>query len=49
MLEEWPRRSLIVADAGFVGFELFKSVLACGHELLIPAGSNVRLIEKLIL
>jgi hypothetical protein len=47
MLEDLPLRSLLVADAGFVGFEFFKTILACGHQVVIRVGGNVRLIEKL--
>jgi hypothetical protein len=47
MLEDLPLHSLLVADAGFVGFDLFKTILACGHSLLIRVGANVHLIEKL--
>jgi hypothetical protein len=47
MLEDLPQRSLLLADAGFVGFDLMKSILACGHASIIRVGANVRLIEKL--
>jgi len=33
MLGELPRKSLIVGDAGFIGFEFFKAVLDSGAEL----------------
>jgi hypothetical protein len=47
MLDDLPPRSLVVADAGFIGCEFFKTLLACGHHLLIRVGANVHLIEKL--
>ncbi len=47
MLEDMPLKSLLVADAGFIGFEFFKTVLACGHQFVIRVGANVHLIEKL--
>jgi hypothetical protein len=48
MLEELPAGgALLVADAGFTGFDFLKTVLACGHQFVIRAGANVRLIEGL--
>lgn len=47
MLGELPPSSLLVADAGFYGYELWTELLAAGHHLLIRVGSNVRLLKKL--
>ena len=47
MLGELPTRSLIVADAGFPGFELMRSILAAGHHFVLRAGANVRLLDAL--
>jgi len=47
MLDDLPPRSLVVGDAGFIGCEFLKTVLAFGNHLLIRAGANVYLIEKL--
>jgi len=47
MLEDLPAGALLVADAGFVGFDLLKTILACGHPFVIRVGANVRLIEGL--
>lgn len=44
MLEQLPPDALIVADAGFVGYDLWCAILASGRQFLIRAGSNVRLI-----
>lgn len=42
-----PARALLVADAGFTGYELFREILAGGRSFLIRVGSNVRLLKKL--
>jgi hypothetical protein len=47
MLDELPPSSLLVADAGFYGYDLWNQLLAAGHQLLIRVGSNVRLLKKL--
>lgn len=47
MLKFLPKESLLVADAGFNGYELFKEIL--GHDLsfLIRVGANVTLLTDL--
>ena len=47
MLDELPARSLLVADAGFVGFETCRRILAAGHSFLLRVGSNITLLTKL--
>lgn len=47
MLAALPPGSLIVADGGFVGYELMTAIVAQGHSFLIRAGSNVRLLTHL--
>lgn len=47
MLGELPEASLITADAGFVGYDVWKTLLDAGHQLLIRVGSNVRLLKQL--
>ena len=47
MLAKLPVGSLIVADAGFTGYALMKSILASGRSFLIRAGSNVSLLRGL--
>lgn len=47
MLGELPAHALITADAGFVGYEVWRAVLEAGHHLLIRVGKNVRLLKKL--
>lgn len=47
MLKFLPKKSLLVADAGFNGYELFKEII--GHDLsfLIRVGANVTLLTDL--
>jgi IS4 transposase len=47
MLPELPQGTLITADAGFVGYDVWATLLAAGHHLLIRVGSNVRLLKNL--
>jgi len=47
MLPTLPARSLVTADAGFVGYDLWSTILAAGHQLLVRVGSNVTLLKKL--
>lgn len=47
MLSALPPRSLITADAGFVGYDLWKMILDAGHQLLVRVGGNVHLLKKL--
>jgi hypothetical protein len=47
MLDGLPQQSLLVGDAGFVSYDLWRNVLAGGHALLMRVGNNVRLLRKL--
>lgn len=47
MIGELPPRSLLTADAGFAGYELWKAILDSGHDLLIRVGGNTTLLRKL--
>jgi IS4 transposase len=47
MLPELPEDTLITADAGFVGYDVWTALLDAGHHLLIRVGSNVRLLKNL--
>lgn len=47
MLVSLPAGSLIVADAGFTGFDLLGEILAHGHSFLIRVGANVTLLTEL--
>jgi len=47
MLRVLPRRSLVVADAGFTGYDLYRRLLAADQNLLLRVGANVRLLKHL--
>jgi hypothetical protein len=47
MLPELPENSLITADAGFVGYDLWRSIRESGHSFVIRVGANVRLLKRL--
>jgi hypothetical protein len=47
MLPKLPKNSLITADAGFVGYDLWLAILDAGHHFVIRVGANVRLLKKL--
>jgi len=47
MLCTLPERSLLIADAGFTGYDLLEAILSGGKDLLIRVGSNVRLLTQL--
>ena len=42
-----PAHALLVADAGFVGYELWQALLTAGHHFVIRVGANVRLLRQL--
>ena len=43
----FPEATLFCADAGFVGYEFWRSILDRGHSFLIRVGGNVRLLKGL--
>lgn len=43
MLEELPSGSLLIGDAGFVGYELLRELIEHGQSFLVRVGGNVRL------
>ncbi len=47
MVPELPAQALIVADAGFVGYDFWQTLLAAGHPFVIRVGANVRLVRQL--
>ena len=47
MIDELPGGSLVVADAGFYGYDFWKSLLDAGHSFLIRVGGNVKLLKSL--
>lgn len=47
MLPELPDDALVAADAGYVGYEYLRAVIASGRHMLLRVGSHVRLLRKL--
>ena len=47
MLPDLPAETLLVADAGFVGYELCGRILQAGSAFLLRIGSNRRLLTEL--
>lgn len=47
MLWRLPPSALIVADAGFVGYQLLRTIAGTGRSFLIRVGRNVRLLQQL--
>jgi hypothetical protein len=45
--QKFPKNTLFCADAGFTGYELWKTAIDAGHHLLIRVGANVKLLRKL--
>jgi hypothetical protein len=47
MLSLLPPGALLVADAGFVGYDLLSGILSSGRSFLVRVGSNVHLLKEL--
>lgn len=47
MLSNLPEKTLLLADAGFTGYQLLETVLDRKHQFIVRVGSNVRLLRKL--
>jgi hypothetical protein len=47
MLGILPENSMIVADAGFVGYDNWRAIEDAGHSFVIRVGANVKLLKKL--
>jgi len=47
MLDGLPPKTLLLADAGFVSYDLCRSLLQRGHSFLLRIGGNVRLMSDL--
>ncbi len=47
MLVGLPRNALLVADAGFTGYDLYQRIMAAEHKFLLRVGANVRLLRQL--
>ena len=47
MIAALPASAMVLADAGFVGYEYWKALLEGEHQFLIRVGANVRLLKHL--
>jgi len=47
MLDGLPPNSMLVADAGFIGYDLWSKVFDAGHDWIVRVGANVKLLRKL--
>ena len=45
--QKFPADTLFCADAGFVGYDLWKAIQDAGQSFLIRVGANVRLLREL--
>jgi len=45
--QKFPDHTLFCCDAGFYGYDFWRSILDHGHQFLIRVGSNVRLLKNL--
>jgi len=50
MLEEgdFPENTLFCGDAGFVGYDFWRSMIDRGHDFMVRVGSNVKLIGETV-
>lgn len=48
LLDQLPTAALVVADAGFVGYALWRAILGGGRHFLIRVGANVELLRNLL-
>lgn len=47
MLPDLPADALVVADAGFTGYEFYQRFQEGGHAFLLRVGANVQLLQRL--
>ena len=47
LLGEMPEHTLLLADAGFTGYDLLWTLQEAGHAFVVRAGRNVSLLRKL--
>ena len=44
--EKFPENTLFCGDAGFVGYDFWKAILAAGGNFLVRVGGNVNLLSE---
>jgi hypothetical protein len=47
LVPELPAQALLVAEAGFVGYDFWQPLLTAGHHFVIRVGAPVRLVRPL--
>jgi hypothetical protein len=47
MIGDLPQNTLLLADAGFTGYDMMRQLLKAGHDFIIRIGSNVNLLREL--
>jgi hypothetical protein len=47
MIPTLPKRTLLLADAGFTGYDLLRELLQAGHDFIVRVGANVHLLREL--
>ena len=47
MIATLPTRTLLLADAGFTGYDLLSGLQKAGHDFIVRVGANVTLLRKL--
>lgn len=47
MVRLLPDKTMLIADAGFTGYDVWKRLIDAGHGILIRVGANVTLLRKL--
>jgi len=47
MIGQLPRRTLLLADAGFTGYDLLQELTRAGHSFIVRVGRHVHLLKKL--
>ena len=47
MLQLLPKQSLLLADAGFVGYQFFATLIQSNRHLLVRGGSHLQFLRKL--
>ena len=48
LLRQLPQAALVIADAGFVGYLLWQTIMDGGRHFLIRVGANVELLQELV-
>lgn len=47
MLEQLPKKALLLMDAGYTGYDLLRKIMESGRSFIIRVGANVELLDGL--